>query len=271
MSAYSTTTLTRTHQAMRARWSSRLIFAFSLALLASSVASAQELGTIRFDNWLYFQENPNNTGQWQYRPRFYIPVNLPMGWTFTQRIDLPILDTDRVGPDNPTGKWKAGIGDWFIEEGFTTPQVAKNLKLYGSVRFVFPTGGQAPFSASQYQWAPAVSAIYTIPEDHLTVSPLVRYYRGYSATETNVSLVRRLDVFPTVNFGLADNWSLAFYNGEFPMSYNYVNNKWFVPIDAMLIKRLSKTVELGIGGAYGIVTDNPTYKYQVYGRLSYYF
>jgi hypothetical protein len=86
-----------------------------------------------------------------------------------------------------------------------------------------------------------------------------------------VTLVRRLDVFPTVNVGLADNWSLAFYNGEFPMSYNYVNNKWFVPIDAMLIKRLSKTVELGAGGAYGIVTDNPTYKYQVYGRLSFYF
>jgi hypothetical protein len=39
----------------------------------------------------------------------------------------------------------------------------------------------------------------------------------------------------------------------------------------MLIKRLSKAVELGVGGAYGIVTDNPTYKYQVYGRLSFYF
>jgi hypothetical protein len=265
------TTLTRTYPSIRAQRSSWLILAFSLAFLASSVASAQELGTIRFDNWLYYQKNPDNTGAWQYRPRFYIPVNLPEAWTFTQRIDLPILDTDKVGPDNRTGKWKAGLGDWFIEEGFTTPEVAKNLKLYGSVRFLFPTGGQAPFSASQYEWAPALSAIYSIPEEHITVSPLVRYFRGFSATEPNVTLVRRLDVFPTVNFGLADNWSLAFYNGEFPMSYNYVNGKWFVPIDAMLIKRLSKTVELGIGGAYGIVTDNPTYKYQVYGRLSYYF
>ena len=39
----------------------------------------------------------------------------------------------------------------------------------------------------------------------------------------------------------------------------------------MLIKRLNKTVELGVGGAYGIVKDNPTYDYQVYGRLTFYF
>ena len=83
--------------------------------------------------------------------------------------------------------------------------------------------------------------------------------------------VRRLDVFPTLNFGIADTWSLVLFAGENPISYNYVNEKWFVPIDAMLIKRLSKTVELGVGSAYGVVRDNPTYKYQVYGRLSYYF
>jgi hypothetical protein len=162
----------------------RLVFAPMLALLAAAAAPAQELGTIRFDNWLYFQENPNHTGQWQYRPRFYIPVNLPKGWLFTQRIDLPILYTDRVGPDNPTGEWKSGIGDWFIESGFTTPEVARNLKLYGSVRFVFPTGGEAPFSASQYQWAPAVSAIYGIPDHKITLSPLVRYFSGFGATSS---------------------------------------------------------------------------------------
>ena len=36
-------------------------------------------------------------------------------------------------------------------------------------------------------------------------------------------------------------------------------------------QRLSKTVDVGIGSAYGIVTDNPTYQYQVYGRLSLFF
>ena len=117
--SYSTTP-TRAHRTIRSRTSGWLIVAFGLALLASSVASAQEIGTIRYDNWLYFQKNPDNTGAWQYRPRFYIPVNLPEAWTFTQRIDLPILDTDKVGPDNRTGKWKAGLGDWFIRSPRST-------------------------------------------------------------------------------------------------------------------------------------------------------
>ncbi len=123
----------------------------ALALLpAAAGVLAQERPPIRFDNWLYFQENTNDTERWQYRPRLFIPFNLPHGWTFTQRIDLPVYYTDKVGPDNPAGGWKAGIADWFVEESFVSPEVATNLKLSTSVRFVFPTGGSAPFGSDQY-------------------------------------------------------------------------------------------------------------------------
>jgi hypothetical protein len=144
------------------------------AWAASAPTSAQQLGTIRFDNWLYFQENINDSERWQYRPRFFIPFSLPQGWTFTQRIDLPVYYTNNTGPENPDGGWKAGIGDWFIEEAFNSPEVAKNLRLFGSVRFVFPTGGGAPFGGNQYQWAPAIGAIYAIPEHRITIAPTAR-------------------------------------------------------------------------------------------------
>ena len=64
--------------------------ACGLALLLTAAAPAQQLGTIRFDNWLYFQSNTDGSERWQYRPRFYIPFSLSGGWTFTQRIDLPV-------------------------------------------------------------------------------------------------------------------------------------------------------------------------------------
>ena len=194
-----------------ARRSTARMFA-ALALAASALggpASAQQLGTIRFDNWLYFQENINDSERWQYRPRFYIPFGLPHGWTFTQRIDLPVYYTNNTGPENPDGGWKSGIGDWFIEEAFTSPEVSKNLRLFGSVRFVFPTGGAAPFGGNQYQWAPALGAIYAIPEHRITISPTARYFMSYHAVRSGGSEVRKLDLFPTVTFGLPDNWSLA--------------------------------------------------------------
>jgi hypothetical protein len=55
---------------------------------------------------------------------------------FMQRIDLPVAYTDSVGAAKSHGEWKSGINDWFIEEIFTTPDVAKNTTLSASVRFV---------------------------------------------------------------------------------------------------------------------------------------
>ena len=59
---------------------------------AAEPASAQQLGTIRFDDWLYFQENVNDSERWQYRPRFFIPFDLPCGWAFTQRLDSKTVE-----------------------------------------------------------------------------------------------------------------------------------------------------------------------------------
>jgi len=39
----------------------------------------------------------------------------------------------------------------------------------------------------------------------------------------------------------------------------------------LLIKRLSKTVEFGFGGSYGLVKDDPQYQYIINGRLTFYF
>ncbi len=243
---------------------------FCLAFAAGGPATAQLPGTIRFDNWLSFQRNTDDSSQWEYQPRFYIPFNLSRGWTFTQRIDLPVSYTDQVGTDNPTGGWKAGIGDWFIEEIFATPELARNFRMWASVRFVFPTGGSSPFGSPQYQWAPAVSASYAIPEHGITFGPVARYFMSYHATEPGAGKIRQLDLYPILTFALRDSWSLVFYP-ENGISYNDVINKWFVPIDLMLIRRLTKTVELGLGGAYALVKDDPQYDHTIYGRLTFYF
>ena len=92
---------------------------------------AEGIGTVRVENWFDFQRNIDGSELWQYWPRFYIPFNLSRGWTFTQRVDLPISHTDGAGPENPAGKWKSGLGDWFVEEIVTTPAVAKKHIVLG--------------------------------------------------------------------------------------------------------------------------------------------
>ena len=243
---------------------------FCFACVAGGTAAAQQLGTIRFDSWLSYQRNTDNSGRWQYDPRVFIPFNLSNGWTFTQRFDLPVFYTDRVGPDNLSGGWKAGITDWYVEEIFTTPELAENFKMWGSVRLVFPTGGASPFGAGQYQWAPAVNATYAMPEHRVTFSPTARYFMSFHATEPGAAKIRQLSLFPTVTFALPENWSFAIYP-ENGINYNAVTHQWFVPIDLMLLKRLANGMDLGIGSAFPLDKENRLYKYNIYGRMTFYF
>jgi hypothetical protein len=243
---------------------------FCLTSVASGAASAQELGTIRFDSWLSYQRNTDDSGRWQYDPRVFIPFRLSGGWTFTQRVDLPVLYTNQVGPANPTGAWKTGITDWYVEEIFGTPDLTENFKMWASVRLMFPTGGAAPFGSGQYQWSAAVSAIYAMPERGITFSPLVRNFQGFHITEPGVTTIRRLVIFPNVTFALPDNWSFALYP-ENPINYNLVTHQWFVPVDLMLVKRLVNGMELGIGAAVPLNNNNRLYNYNIYGRLTLYF
>jgi hypothetical protein len=247
-----------------------LVITCLLGLAAGSVAEAQpsEWPPVRFDNWLYFQHNLDGTDRWQYRPRFYIPFNLDGGWTFTQRIDLPMYYTDRVGPENPGGGWKFGIGDWFIEESLLSPAVTQNLKWSTSLRFVFPTGGKSPFGSSQYQVAPSLGLLYVVPEHNVTLNPIARYFFSYHEDSPGAAKIRKLTLFPTVTFGkLLGDWSLSFWP-ENEISYNDQTNKWFVPIDVLVTRPLSRSLEFGFGGAKAMVKDDPQYQYIINGRVT---
>jgi hypothetical protein len=244
--------------------------ALGALVLAASTAWAQDKPPVRFDNWLYYQKNVDDSARWQYRPRFLIPFNLDDGGVFTQRIDLPFYYTNKVGQDNQNGDWKSGIGDWFIEETYLSPEISKSTKWSTGARFVFPTGGNSPFGGNQYTVAPTLGLQYSMPEQKMTLYPLLRYFYSYHATQDNAGKVRRLDIFPQVTMGFGEGWSLQLYP-ENPISYNDVTNKWFVDIDALLVKRLSKSMEFGFGGAYALKKDDPQFKYILNGRLTFYF
>jgi hypothetical protein len=247
-----------------------VIVGIALAL-AATCADAQERGPVRFDNWAYYQRNTDESEQWQYRVRFDIPFRFPSGWEFLQRAYLPlVLYTNRTGPANPDGGWKAGLGDWFFDEFFTTPELASNLRSVLGVRLVLPTGGRSPFGSGQYQWAPVVGLAYDIPDKGLRIAPQVRYFMSFHASEDGAAPVRRLDLYPTVSKALGNAWTLRVWD-ENPISYNNVSDKWFVPFDAQLVKRARKDLEFAFGAAYGLVRDDPRYLTLVYGRVSLYF
>jgi hypothetical protein len=241
----------------------------SLAVVLGLVhaAGAPAQAPTRLENWIYYQGNENGSVQWKYEPHLYMPFALGSGWSFTQRVDVPLVYTDDKGSANPKGDWGFGVGNALIEEIFESPPVADGVRLRASARFVFPTGKAAPFGQGQYQWAPGAGAIVQGPRG-ITFEPYVRYFQGFAATASDVKLVREWQIYPAATFALSEGLALQLYP-ENPLRYNRANGTWFVPLDLMLAWRLDRRWQLGAGGAYalGNPRDAP-YRFIVDARIT---
>jgi hypothetical protein len=229
-----------------------VLFALSAACLAAPCHAENEKGDARFESWGIFQKDVNGTDQWIYQARLYIPFSLGDGWTFTQRVQLPMTYTNESGAANPDGHYSGGIGNAFVEEIFETGDVAPNLRLRGSVRVVFPTGKQAPYGSGQYQVAPGAGFGYAMPDvlRGVTLDPYVRYSYGFAPDPDSVQTIRKWSIYPAATITLDPQWSLALYPDN-PITYNDRKRSWFVPIDLMVVHKFGM-LEGGIGGAWRV-------------------
>jgi hypothetical protein len=232
------------------------------------------LGTIRLDNWGYFQENVNGTNQWQYRTRLFMPWVFRNNWIATLRTDIPMLYTNNTGPANSGGGYSGGIGNIFFEPILDTDQVLPNLTLRTSLRFVLKSPKGPPFGPdNQYQIAPGAGFTLRMPDvlRGVTFSPYLRWVRGFNGDQPSTQLISTLQIIPATTFRLADHWFLAFY-AENPITHNFNTSKSFAPLDVMLIHRWKQNVEFAFGGATQI--GNPsgaTYDYIINGRVTFFF
>jgi hypothetical protein len=249
------------------------LIAILLGLGAAGGALAQSgLGTIRLDNWGFFQRNVNGSIQWQYRPRIFVPFDLGNAWVVQMRADVPMIYTDAKGSANPDGGYSGGIGNMLIEPIVDTPEIAPNLTLRASLRFVAPSPKASPFgNDTQYQVAPGIGFTYKAPGSAVTVGPYVRYFWGFNPQSDGTTLVSSLNLFPTVTFDINDKWSFVAYP-ENPITYNSHNGSWFVPFDFLVVNRVSKTFHFAIGGAFKLGSpSNPSYDYIIDGRATFFF
>lgn len=243
-----------------------------IALAAASIAfpcrAENEKGDSRFENWGIFQKDVNGTDQWTYQARLYVPFDLGDGWTFTQRVQLPMTYTNESGPGNPTGTYSGGVGNLFVEEIFETGEVAPKFRLRGSVRVVFPTGKQSPYGDGQYQVAPGAGFGYALPDlwHGVTIDPFVRYFYGFAPSPDSVQTVRKWTIYPAATVKLDPDWSLALYPDN-PITYNDRKRSWFVPVDLMFMRSFG-ALRAGIGGAWRLGDSaDPSFRWLIDARL----
>lgn len=243
------------------------------ASASESVLALPDAPKTRLETWFYYQENADGSGQYKLTEKVYLPLGVSTGgWRFTGRVDVPFLETNKEGSGNPDGGWESHIGDSLTEFYVTTPPVAPDLTLGASLRLVWPTGGQPPFGAEQYQWAPSLSLNYRVPDlgYGMTLHPLARYFMSYHAASAGAAKIRKLELYPTVTFALPDRWFIALYP-ENPIVYNEITGQWFVPFEAMVGKDIAERLHLGFGGAVKLGGNDPQYQSLLEARVEWRF
>jgi hypothetical protein len=215
----------------------------------------------------YGEENFSDT----VRLRLYQPLQFG-SWNGMFRLDTSYVSN--WGPDDPgqsSGQFSAG--NTFITVWGQPPAFLPNWGVNLGARLIMPFGNNG-------QWAigPQIGSVFKPKEPSKTIladfSPLVRYMYGFdtknnsfAANPTQPSLLRTLNLFPTIGLQLTPTTQIRFWD-ENQIIYNTAGGGWFVPIDAMITQSLNKNLLFAVGASKQIIQTFNSYDWSIYGKLS---
>ena len=208
------------------------------------------------------------------QPRFY--HSFALGSSGAQAISR--LDTSFNSNSGPNyansgggGEFNPGNTRWTLAA--FTPELAQDLTFGSGFRIVMPTGYNNPLYSSA-QWAIGPQAAMTYAPKNAGAftffSPLVRYMMGTTAVASNTTLMRTLEIYPTLGFQLTPKLKLAMWD-ETGITQNQRNGNWFLPIDAMLTYSFDNYWGASVGSSAPLINNNFSYFWNAYGRVIYTF
>jgi hypothetical protein len=224
--------------------------------------------------WGYHDSQGSELYKNTIRLRYYQPLKINR-FNGTLRLDtsyvreygagIPISSSDRYSESNTM------LTFWGNHPNLL-PRWGANL----GGRIIFPFGNNG-------QWAigPQVGASFkpkgNNPLDVTDFSPLARYMYGFDTKSNSFqvnpnqpSLIRNLQLFPTVGFRLSSNTQLRLWD-ENGVVYNSAGGGWFVPVDAMVTHRVNKHFLFAVGASKQVIQSYLQYDWSVYSKVSFNF
>jgi len=227
------------------------------------------------ETWAYRTADTPNSFSNMVQLRYYQPFALPTadaGWQGMMR-----LDTSIVSNSGPAFPGEAGNqfnpGNTRLTLWANTPQSAQQIRGAAGFRVSAPTGDNNPnYSAAQWiagpqagmSWAPKDAGLLT------DFSPLARYMMGFSATNPQVTALKRsLELYPTIGLRLSERVTVRLWD-ENAIVLNSATGVWFIPVDAYATYVFTPHWSASLGGAKRL-TNTSQYNWVGYGRVTYRF
>lgn len=224
--------------------------------------------------WGYHNYDGSDSYQNTLKLRYYNPLEAGE-WRGRIRLDTAYVSNyNSITTPNNSGQYSAGntmVTVWGQDKSFLKPLGA----LVGA-RVIFPFGNNGQWAVGpQLSWtfSPQIDTLLHVTD----FSPLIRYMYGFDTKNNSFTvnpsqpaLQRNLQMFPSMGFQISPNTMLRLWD-ENGVVYHSAGGGWFVPIDAMISHRLTKSWVFAVGASKQIVQTYQQYDWSVYGKVSFNF
>ena len=204
--------------------------------------------------------------------RYDHAIDLAPLWILALRSDLPVLAKNPVSSTNPDGDYLFGVGDVDIQAAIIH-DVSQRLAVGFGARLITPTGGDT-FGSGKWQVMPVVGARYGLWEINSSsyFEPTFRYDVSFAGDPTRRN-ISNLQIGPTVNIGLPDQWYVSFYPSNdirinFGDPITGQTGRLFLPFDFRVGRKLDGGAALSFELGVPIIKDYPVYNIKTQVRFN---
>jgi len=204
------------------------------------------------------------------------PFTLTKDLKFSTRLDMPFMISNANGPDNLDGKVKAGLGD-ILAMGLLIYKPSDRFACATGAQFTFPTASTDEMGSGKYTIVPTIGLrmdMHEISRGSFTAM-IFRYNVDY-AGNSNRNHISELQFAPLVLINLPQLWFINLFPST-DIRYNLADERpgdkgrWFIPLDFMVGKMLTKTTVASLEVSIPIIKDYSVYDFKTEARVGFFF
>ena len=198
--------------------------------------------------------------------RIETPFRITPQWELAFRVEVPVVSTNPVTPQNPSGQVITGFGN-VLTQGWLVYEITPRWAIAAGAQVIAPT---ATNGVASNAWEEVTGAVVRVMLPELSEgsysAPQVRYGVDFGGNDEG-PMLRQLRLMPTLNINLPHNLFLTFFPSP-NIRWNYgtpvhgQTGRFFLPLNFMIgwkpTPHTITSAEFGIP----IIKDFPAYTFK---------
>jgi hypothetical protein len=207
--------------------------------------------------------------------RIDAPFRLAPQWELNFRVEMPVVSTDPVTPENPSGRIISGFGN-VLGQAWIVHDIDQRWAVALGGQLIAPTSTNGVASDAWEQVTGfVVRAMLPEISSGSYFAPQIRYGIDFEGND-NGSLLRQLRIAPTLNINLPHNLFFTLFPSP-DIRLNYGTPVWgqtgrfFLPANFMIGWKPNEHTVISAEFGIPIIKDFPAYSFKTQLRIGYLF